>query len=100
MPVFWTVTRIPDATPRYRAGTLFMIEVVFGAANSPKATPLREISSANSTQPKSTGSDMRPANVQAASSIPPVANGRAPHLSDIQPETGPAARNPALSGSM
>ena len=48
MPAFWKVPRMPEATPRSRAGTLFMIEVVFGAANRPKAIPLAKITSANS----------------------------------------------------
>jgi hypothetical protein len=29
-----------------------------------------------------------------------VANGREPNRSDSSPETGPASRNPAVSGSM
>ena len=30
---------MPDATPRLRAGTLFMMAAVLGAANMPKPTP-------------------------------------------------------------
>ena len=33
-------------------------------------------------------------------SMPPVVSARAPHRSDSAPETGPAARNPIVSGSM
>ncbi len=36
----------------------------------------------------------------AARSIPPVANGRAPNWSERKPESGPATRNPTVSGSM
>ena len=32
--------------------------------------------------------------------MPPVANGRAPNRSDSQPDTGPAIRKPAVSGTM
>ena len=49
MPAFWKVARMPEATPRSRAGTLFMIEVVFGAANSPNATPLVKMSGAKAS---------------------------------------------------
>ena len=47
MPLFWKVARIPEAAPRWRAGTAFMIPVVLGAANSPKPMPFR-----NSNSPK------------------------------------------------
>jgi len=43
MPTFWKVTRMPEATPRWRAGTLFMIAAVLGEANSPIATPFRKM---------------------------------------------------------
>src|SRR5437660_2552574 len=46
------------------------------------------------------GSASSSTNVVAATSIPPVANSREPKRSDRYPETGPASRNPALSGSM
>ena len=32
--------------------------------------------------------------------MPPVAKGRAPNRSDRMPETGPATRNPTVSGIM
>ena len=41
MPLFWKVARIPEAAPRWRAGTEFMIPVVFGAAKRPKPMPFR-----------------------------------------------------------
>src|SRR5215472_3961955 len=40
MPEFWNVDRMPDAAPRYLAGTLLMIAEVFGDANSPEPRPL------------------------------------------------------------
>ncbi len=40
---------MPEATPRLRAGTLFMIAAVLGAANMPKATPFRNRMTANNT---------------------------------------------------
>ena len=46
------------------------------------------------------GSPMRRPKVTAATIMPPVANGRAPYRSDSQPESGPAIRNPMVSGGM
>ena len=77
-----------------------MIAAVFGAANRPEPIPLPKMSSANTQYEKSTGNSMRPAKQHAATSRPPVANGRAPNRSDSLPESGPAMRNPAVSGSM
>jgi hypothetical protein len=39
VPEFWNVERIPEATPRWLAGTLLMIEEVLGAANMPLPIP-------------------------------------------------------------
>ena len=36
VPELKKVPRMPDAAPRWWAGTEFMIAVVFGAANSPR----------------------------------------------------------------
>src|SRR2546421_10626740 len=47
MPEFWNVDRMPDAAPRWCAGTEDMMAAVFGAANKPEPTPLPKISSAN-----------------------------------------------------
>ena len=47
VPEFWNVERIPEATPRYLAGTLLMIEEVLGAANMPLPIPLAAMSTAN-----------------------------------------------------
>ena len=46
VPEFWKVARIPEATPRYRAGTLLIIDDVLGAANMPLPIPLAAISRA------------------------------------------------------
>jgi Ala-tRNA(Pro) deacylase len=100
MPEFWKVDRMPDAEPRCPAGTELMIAEVLGAANRPEPTPLPKISSANSGYGKSTGSSMSPTKQMAARSSPEVANSRGPYRSDSVPETGPAIRKPAVSGSM
>ena len=47
VPEFWNVERMPDATPRCRAGTLPMIEDELGEANIPLPMPLAAMSSAN-----------------------------------------------------
>ncbi len=100
VPAFWKVARIPEAEPRWTAGTLFMMPVVFGAANSPKPTPFRNNSQANAGYEKFAGRVISSANVKAASTIPPVANGRAPYRSESQPDSGPARKKPAVIGSM
>ena len=46
-PTFWKVARMPEAAPRWGAGTLFMIAAEFGAANSPDPMPLASSSTAN-----------------------------------------------------
>src|ERR1700758_3033562 len=40
MPEFWKVDRMPDAAPRWCAGTLDMMAEVFGEANRPEPIPL------------------------------------------------------------
>src|ERR1700689_322557 len=47
VPEFWKVDRIPEATPRYSAGTLDMIEDELGELYIPRPTPFRAISRAN-----------------------------------------------------
>ena len=99
VPEFWKVARIPEATPRYSAGTLDMIEEEFGELYIPIPTPFRAISRANATYGKFTGSTRRPTKLSANRSIPPEANQRAPNRSDRAPDSGPATKNPAVSGS-
>ena len=82
VPEFWNVARMPEAAPRWLAGTLLMIAEVFGDANSPEPTPLRKISRANAGYGKLTGSSSRPPNAAADSSSPEVVNGRWPNRSD------------------
>jgi len=48
VPEFWNVARMPDAAPRWLAGTLLMIADVFGEENSPCPMPAAKMSSANS----------------------------------------------------
>ena len=55
MPEFWNVDRMPEAAPRWRAGTLLMIAEVFGEANRPEPIPLQKMISANTQYGKSTG---------------------------------------------
>ena len=100
MPEFWNVDRMPDAAPRWRAGTLLMIAEVFGEANRPLPTPLPKMISANAQYGKSAGSSISPVNAAATTSRPAVANSRCPCLSDRYPDTGPAIRKPAVSGNM
>ena len=100
MPSVWPVARMPEATPRSRAGTLFMMAAVLGAANMPKATPLRKMTQAKSSRRSSAGRAISSRKLSAASTMPVVAKGRAPWRSERIPETGPATRNPSVSGSM
>ncbi len=46
-PELKNVPRMPLAAPRWRAGTEFMIDMVFGAANRPDPMPLMAIRAAN-----------------------------------------------------
>jgi len=48
IPEFMNVDRMPEAAPRYLAGTLLMMAEVFGDANSPEPSPLHKMISANS----------------------------------------------------
>src|ERR1700744_353965 len=82
MPEFWKVDRMPEAAPRFQAGTDDMIPATLGEANSPEPTPLPKISRANIQYEKSTGSSSSPMKQRAARARPPVANGRGPYLSD------------------
>ena len=47
VPEFWKVERMPEAAPRYLAGTLPMIEEELGAANIPLPIPFTAMSRAN-----------------------------------------------------
>src|ERR1022692_607173 len=60
VPEFWKVERIPDATPRWLAGTLLMIEEELGAANMPVPIPFAAMSRAKAQYGKFTGSSIRP----------------------------------------
>ena len=44
VPVFWKVERIPEAAPRWEAGTLPMIDDELGELNMPTPIPLAKIS--------------------------------------------------------
>ena len=43
MPEFWNTDRMPEAAPRCPAGTLLMIEDVFGDAKRPEPRPLQKM---------------------------------------------------------
>ena len=99
VPEFWKVARIPEATPRYTAGTLDMMEEEFGELYIPIPTPFSAISRANAKYGKLTGRNRRPTKLRANRSMPPEANQRAPNRSDSSPYSVPAMKNPAVSGS-
>jgi hypothetical protein len=99
VPEFWNVERMPEAAPRCRAGTLLMMDEVLGAANIPLPIPLAAMSRANAQYGKSVGSSSRPTKLPPNTTIPAVAKPRAPNRSDNVPDTGPASRKPAVSGS-
>ena len=82
VPEFWNVDRIPEAAPRWRAGTLLMIDEEFGALNMPTPTPFMMISSANAEYGKSTGSSISPMKLAPNTNMPAVAKPRAPNRSD------------------
>ena len=100
MAEFWNVALMPAPTPRRSGGRLFMIPARLGEANSPMPIPFISRINANCQYSKLTGSSSSSTNESAATSMPPVANGRAPNRSDSQPEAGPAMRKPTVSGSM
>ncbi len=100
MPEFWNVERMPEATPRCRAGTLLMMAEVLGEANSPEPMPLnvddqgeRPVREVHREQHQA---DERRRRHQQAGGR----ERRGPYRSDRYPDTGPASRNPAVSGSM
>ena len=43
-PEFWNVASMPEAAPRCRAGTLFMIAAALGAENRPMPAPATKMS--------------------------------------------------------
>src|SRR5258708_40342936 len=98
-PEFWNVASMPDAAPRCRAGTLFMIAAAFGAENNPIPAPATKIRPANARYLKSVGNSSSPPNPTADTSRPPDAKARAPCLSDSIPEMGPETTKPTVSGS-
>ena len=100
VPEFWKVARIPDATPRYRAGTLPMIEEVLGAANMPVPIPFSAINNANAQYGNTIGRNNRPTKLDPKSTMPTVAKPRAPNRSESAPVSGPATKNPHVNGSM
>jgi len=100
MAEFWNVALMPAPTPRRSGGRLFMIPARLGEANRPMPMPFSSRMSANCQYAKSTGSSSSSPKEAAATTMPPVAKGRAPNRSDSQPEAGPAIRKPTVSGSI
>ena len=76
------VASMPAPAPRCDGGRLFITPAVFGDVKSPCPMPLTNRISANHQYGKLTGSAIRSPKLNAAISIPPVANGRAPKRSD------------------
>ena len=100
LPEFMNVPRIPEAAPRWLAGTLFMIEVAFGAAKSPDADAVDEQQERRTASRRSPpGCSRNPMKVAATRTSPPVANSRAPYRSESRPAIGPATRKPTVSGN-
>jgi hypothetical protein len=77
-----------------------MIAEVFGAENIPWPIPLNRSRAANAGYGNSTGNSSRPMNAAATNISPLMENNRAPNRSDRYPDSGPAMRNPTVSGSM
>src|SRR4029079_3971782 len=99
VPVFWNVERMPEAAPRWDAGTLLMMDAELGALNMPTPSPFTVISAANAQYEKFTGRNSRPTKLTANSRMAPAGEGRAPKRSESVPNTGPDTRNAAVSGS-
>ena len=98
--LFWNVVFIPEPTPRCCGGRLFITPARLGAAKAPMESPFSSRMSPKAQYEKLTGSSSSSRKDPAAAIIPPEANGREPKWSESIPETGPASRNPAVSGSM
>src|ERR1700730_822566 len=82
MPELRNVALMPDAAPRSRLGTEFMMPVVLGAANSPKAPPLINSRRANTGYMKLAGRNSSSRKLRPPTNMPPVAKMRAPYLSE------------------
>src|SRR5262249_32320295 len=82
VPEFWNVCRMPDATPRWLAGTLLIIADVFGAENIPEPMPLSATTSSTATYGQAPGSESRPTKLAPYSNRPVVASERGPNRSD------------------
>src|SRR5260370_16269068 len=97
MPEFMKTERMPEAAPRCAAGTLLMMDEVFGDAKRPEPIPLQKMISAKIQYGKLIGSSISPVKPQAATSSPAVAKGRAPYRPDREPDIGPPIRNPPVA---
>src|SRR6202012_5256404 len=82
VPEFWNVERMPDAAPRWRAGTLLMMADEFGEENMPTPIPFAVMRNAKSPELKSIGSSIKPMKLAPNRSIPALAKPRAPKRSD------------------
>ena len=98
---FIEVASIPAPAPRCDGGRLFITPALFGEAEEPHADPVQQ---QDQPEPDVAEVDRQQrsgvAKLSAASTIPPVAKGRAPKRSERYPEAGPAIRKPAISGVM
>src|ERR1700729_3630006 len=98
VPEFWNVERIPEAAPRWRAGTLPMMDEEFGAPNMPLPIPFAVMSTAKAQYEKLAGRNSRPMKLPPNTTIPAVAIPREPNRSDRIPAVGPEIRKQAVSG--
>jgi hypothetical protein len=76
-----------------------MIDAEFGAANMPPPIPFATVRSAKVQYEKFAGISMSPTKLAPNTTMPAVANPRAPNRSDRYPDMGPEMRIPAVSGS-
>ena len=98
LPAVIEVMRMPDAAPRWLAGTEFITTVALGEVNMPDPNPLTNVRTAKIQYGKSTGITINPMKLAAVTRAPMMANVRGPCRSDSQPAAGPAMRKPTVRG--
>ncbi len=100
VPEFWNVDRIPEAAPRWRAGTLLMIEDEFGALNMPDADPVHRDQQRERRVGEVDGQQHQADEARARTrACRRWRSPREPNRSDRYPEIGPEIRNAVVSGS-
>ena len=99
VPEFWKVARMPEAAPRKRAGTLFMIDDVFGAANIPLPMPLSRDEQGEAPVREVHREQQQPDEARPEDHRARGGHAAEPKRSDSVPANGPETRKPAVSGS-